>query len=181
MTNWTDRSGACAAGLCGVRELPLCEPFLIFYATQIAGLEAPVFAIALVSVCLIATAYLAEIGRAGLDSVHPNQCDSAAVCNFSAWQTLRLVVIPQAWKVILPPAFGFFLLFIKDSALASQIGLLELTYAGRNLNNRGFMPLRRHCPRIGAEDGIPVPRGDHRGAGPGVGQRRARRHSRARR
>ncbi|MBS0558577.1 MAG: amino acid ABC transporter permease [Proteobacteria bacterium] len=124
------------------RRIPfLVNLFLVFYATQVAGLEAPVFAIAMVSVCLIASAYLAEIGRAGLDSVHPNQWDSAAVCNFTAWQTLRLVVIPQAWKVILPPAFGFFLLFIKDSALASQIGLLELTYAGRNLNNRGFMPL----------------------------------------
>ena len=39
------------------------------------------------------------------------------------------------------PAFGFFLLFIKESALASQIGLIELTYAGRTLNNRGFAPL----------------------------------------
>jgi polar amino acid transport system permease protein len=92
-------------------------------------------------VCVIATAYLSEIVRAGLDSVHRNQWDGAAVANFSLWQTLRLVVIPQAWKLVLPPAFGFFLLFIKDSALASQIGLLELTYAGRALNNRGFSPL----------------------------------------
>jgi polar amino acid transport system permease protein len=73
--------------------------------------------------------------------VHPNQWDSAAVANFTLLQTLRLVVIPQAWKVVLPPAFGFFLLFIKDSALASQIGLVELTYAGRALNNRGFAPI----------------------------------------
>jgi len=50
------------------------------------------------------------------------------------------VVIPQAWKTILPPAFAFFLLFLKDSALASQIGVVELTYAGKVLNNRGFAP-----------------------------------------
>ena len=50
------------------------------------------------------------------------------------------MVVPQAWRVILPPAFAFFLLFLKDSALASQIGVVELTYAGKVLNNRGFAP-----------------------------------------
>ncbi len=53
-------------------------------------------------------------------------------------QTLRLVVVPQAWKVMLPPVFSFFILFIKDTALASQIGVMELTYAGKVLNNKGF-------------------------------------------
>ena len=48
------------------------------------------------------------------------------------------MVLPQAWRVILPPAFGFFVLFIKDTALASQIGVIELTYAGKVLNNKGF-------------------------------------------
>ena len=124
------------------RRIPfLVTLLLVFYASQIAGFEASTFLIATVSVCLIATAYLAEIARAGFDAVHPNQWDSAAVSNFTFWQTLRFVVFPQAWKVILPPAFGFFLLFIKDSALASQIGLVELTYAGRNLNNRAFSPV----------------------------------------
>ena len=40
--------------------------------------------------------------------------------------------------MILPPAFSFFVLFIKDTALASQIGVIELTYAGKVLNNKGF-------------------------------------------
>ena len=123
------------------RRIPfLVNLLLVFYASQIAGLDAPLFAIATVSVCVIATAYLSEIVRAGLDSVHPNQWDGAAVANFTLWQTLRYVIIPQSWAVVLPPAFGFFLLFIKDSALASQIGVVELTYAGRALNNKGFAP-----------------------------------------
>lgn len=123
------------------RRVPfLVTLLLVFYATQIAGLDLPLFAIAALSIGLIATAYIAEIVRAGLDSVHPNQWDSAAIANLSAWQTLRYVVLPQAWRVILPPAFGFFLLFVKDSALASQIGVPELAFAGRALNNRGFAP-----------------------------------------
>ena len=61
--------------------------------------------------------------------------------NFSYYQTLREVIFPQAWKVILPPAFGFFIMFIKDTALASQIGVMELTFAAKILNNKGFSPL----------------------------------------
>jgi polar amino acid transport system permease protein len=124
------------------RRIPfLVTLFLVFYATQLGGFEVPLFAIAVIAVSLISTAYLAEIVRAGLGSVHPHQWDSAAVANFSLWQTLRLIVMPQAWSVILPPAFGFFVMFLKDTALASQIGVVELTYAGKTLNNRGFAPL----------------------------------------
>ena len=61
--------------------------------------------------------------------------------NFSMLQSVRYVILPQAWKIILPPAFGFFILFIKDTALASQIGVMELTYAGKVLNNKGFSPV----------------------------------------
>jgi polar amino acid transport system permease protein len=124
------------------RRVPfLVTLLLVFYATQLAGLNAPLFVIAAGSISLIATAYISEIVRAGLDSVHRAQWESAIVANFSTWQTLRLVVFPQAWKVILPPALGFFLLFLKDSALASQIGVVELTFAGKALNNRGFPPV----------------------------------------
>lgn len=124
------------------RRIPfLVTLLLVFYGTQVTGLDVSLFAIASASVCLIATAYISEIVRAGLDSVHPNQWDSAAVSNFTLLQALRLVVVPQAWRVILPPAFAFFLLFLKDSALASQIGVVELTYAGKVLNNRGFSPV----------------------------------------
>jgi polar amino acid transport system permease protein len=58
--------------------------------------------------------------------------------NFGLLDTVRYVVLPQAWRVILPPAFGFFVLFIKDTALASQIGVVELTFAAKVLNNKGF-------------------------------------------
>jgi polar amino acid transport system permease protein len=121
------------------RRVPfLVTLFIVFFASQALHADLPLFVVALVSVALIATAYLAEIIRAGLDSVPETQREAAAVMNFSSWQSLRHVVLPQAWRVILPPAFGFFLLFIKDSALASQIGVVELTFAGKVLSDRGF-------------------------------------------
>jgi polar amino acid transport system permease protein len=121
------------------RRIPfLVTLMLVFFVFQLSGFDLPLFVVALVAVFLIATAYLAEIIRAGFESVHRNQWDAAAAMNFSLPATIRYVVLPQAWRVILPPAFGFFILFIKDTALASQIGVIELTYAGKVLNNKGF-------------------------------------------
>jgi polar amino acid transport system permease protein len=121
------------------RRIPfLVTLMLVFFVFQLAGLDLPLFVVALVAVLLIATAYLGEIIRAGFESVHRNQWEAALAMNFSLVETVRYVVLPQAWRVILPPAFAFFVMFIKDTALASQIGVIELTYAGKVLNNKGF-------------------------------------------
>jgi polar amino acid transport system permease protein len=121
------------------RRVPfLVTLMLCFFVFQFSGLDVSTLTVGCVTVVLIGTAFLAEIVRAGLQSVHPNQWHAAEAMNFSLLQTIRYVVLPQAWTVILPPAFGFFILFIKDSALASQIGVVELTYVGKVFNNRGF-------------------------------------------
>ena len=121
------------------RRIPfLVTLLLVFFATQALQLDLPLFTVALISVCLIATAFLSEIVRAGLASVHRTQVEAAEVMNLSATATMVQVVLPQAWRVILPPAFSFFILFIKDTALASQIGVVELTYAGKILADKGF-------------------------------------------
>lgn len=121
------------------RRIPfLVTLMLVFFIFQALNADLSMFTVALISVCVIATAFIAEIVRSGLESVHQNQWDAAATLNFSYWQTLRLVIVPQAWKIILPPVFGFFVLFIKDTALASQIGVVELAFAGKTMNNKGF-------------------------------------------
>ena len=121
------------------RRIPfLVTLFVFFYTFEVLDLDLSVFWVATVAVVVIAAAFIAEIVRAGFESVHQTQWDAAASMNFSLPMTLRYVVLPQAWKVILPPAFSFFILFIKDTALASQIGVVELTYVGKVLNNKGF-------------------------------------------
>ena len=102
------------------------------------GLDYSLFTIACISIVIIYTAFIGEIIRGGLDSVHQTQWDTADAMNFSRLQTLRHVILPQAWKVVLPPAFAFFVMFIKDTALTSQVGVLELTQAGKYYNNLGY-------------------------------------------
>ena len=121
------------------RRVPfLVTLMLFFFGAQVVGFDLSPLAIALIATSVISTAFGAEIIRAGLGSVRESQVEAALVMNFSAAQRLRLVVLPQAWPLILPPVFGYFVLFIKDTALASQVGVLELTQAGKILNTKGF-------------------------------------------
>ena len=138
---------------------------LVFFAGQSMHVNASTFDVAWVSIGLIAAAFLSEIIRGGLESVHPDQWQAARALNFSHWQTLAYVILPQAWRVILPPTFAFFVMFIKDTALASQIGVMELTAAGKVLGNKGLSadrarvrPAERHCRRLrrsGGREGAP--------------------------
>jgi polar amino acid transport system permease protein len=121
------------------RRIPfLVVLFLVLFGIQIFNPTASLFTIALVGVCLISTAFLSEIIRAGFESVPRQQIEAAQVMNFSLPQTIFMVIAPQAWTVIIPPAFAFMVMFIKDTALASQMGVVELTFAGKILSNRGF-------------------------------------------
>lgn len=124
------------------RRIPfLVSLLLMFYIFQIFQISDSLFVIAVITVCLIATAYIGEIIRSGIESINQTQWDAASAMNFTYFQILKEVIFPQAWKVILPPAFSFFIMFIKDTALASQIGVMELTFAAKILNNKGFSPL----------------------------------------
>lgn len=122
-----------------VRRVPfLVTLLLFFFGAQLVGLDLAPLTVALIATSVISTAFVGEIIRSGLGAVQPAQVEAALVMNFSAWQRLRLVALPQAWPLILPPVFGYFVLFIKDTALASQVGVLELTDAGKILNTKGF-------------------------------------------
>ena len=90
---------------------------------------------------MLSVAYTSEIIRAGFESVPRQQVEAASAMNFSRWKILRNVIVPQSWPVILPPAFAFMVSFIKDTALVSQIGVVELTFAGKVMNNRGYSAL----------------------------------------
>ncbi|WP_263141016.1 amino acid ABC transporter permease [Pseudomonas sp. RIT-PI-AD] len=123
------------------RRIPfLVILFIVMYASQGFGSTVSLSTIATLSVCLVATAFLSEIIRAGLESVPRQQLEAAQVMNFGFARTLFRVLLPQSWKVILPPAFAFMVMFIKDTSLASQMGVVELTFAGKVLMNRGYSP-----------------------------------------
>ncbi|HEY2890056.1 MAG TPA: amino acid ABC transporter permease [Dongiaceae bacterium] len=121
------------------RRIPfLVVTYLVLFFIQAFVSDASLFTIAVVAICIYATAYTAEIIRGGLESVARQQVEAATAMNFNRWQTLLRVILPQSWPVILPPAVAFAVGFIKDTALVSQVGVFELTFRGKELNNEGF-------------------------------------------
>lgn len=83
-------------------------------------------------------AYLAEIYRAGIESIPRGQTEAARSMGMSPWVAMRYVILPQAVRVILPPLGNDFVAMLKDSSLASVISVQELTYTGSLLNARTF-------------------------------------------
>jgi polar amino acid transport system permease protein len=123
------------------RRIPfLVTLFIIMFAIQVISRDISLFTIAVISICLLSTAFLSEIIRAGMESVPLQQVEAAQTLNFGFWRTQLRVILPQSWKVIIPPAFAFMVMFIKDTSLASQMGVIELTFTGKSLMNRGFSP-----------------------------------------
>jgi polar amino acid transport system permease protein len=80
---------------------------------------------AIVALILVYSAYVAEVYRAGIQSVHPSQVASARALGLSRGKTLRFVVIPQAVRRVLPPLLNDFIGLQKDSALVGVLGYVE--------------------------------------------------------
>ena len=124
------------------RRIPfLVVLIFVLFAIQVIMPDLSLLGIATIAVVLVASAYLAEIIRSGFESVPRPQIESAEVLGLSALQRFRLVVLPQSWRVILPPAAAFMVMFVKDTALASHLGVVELAFAGKILVNRSFSPI----------------------------------------
>lgn len=123
------------------RRIPfLVILFLVLYGSQALVARASLFWVAVVAIVVMAAAYMAEIVRAGLESVPRTQVEAAEVMNLPRWRIVGFIVLPQAWKVILPAAVAYVVMFVKDTALASQAGVFELMFAGKALVNRGLDP-----------------------------------------
>jgi polar amino acid transport system permease protein len=103
-------------------------------ATLIAppGQLAP-FLSAVVTLAVFESAYVAEILRSGIESIHRSQWDAAHALGLTRGQSLRHVILPQAVRRVLPPLAGQMISLVKDSAIVSVISIQELTYQGTQL------------------------------------------------
>ncbi|HET8705520.1 MAG TPA: amino acid ABC transporter permease, partial [Pseudomonadales bacterium] len=87
----------------------------------------------IVALSLNSGAYISEIFRAGIQSIDKGQTEAARSLGMSYWQTMRYVVIPQAFRRMLPALGNEAISLLKDSSLVSAIGLAELAYAARTV------------------------------------------------
>jgi polar amino acid transport system permease protein len=125
------------------RSIPLLVLLLwVFYGLPVVlGLQLGVFATGVLSLALSDSAFEAEVFRAGIQSVPKGQLEAARSIGLSWSQQMRLVVMPQAIRVILPALGNQFVYVLKMSSLVSVIGLEELTRRSNELNVSEYRPL----------------------------------------
>lgn len=87
----------------------------------------------LVALTLNSGAYITEIFRAGIQSIHRGQFEASRSLGMDYWQTMRFVIVPQAFRRMLPPLGNEAIMLLKDSSLVSAIGLTELAFAARTV------------------------------------------------
>lgn len=114
--------------------------FIVYFGLSVYGFELPAIVAAALALMVYTSAYLGDIWRGCVEAMPRAQWEAAECLSFSRWQTLRLIIIPQAVRLSLPPTIGFLVQIIKMTSLASVIGFVELTRAGQIINNSIFQP-----------------------------------------
>ncbi len=114
-----------------IRGTPaLMQLYYIFYVFPFFGVTLPAIVAGIIGMSVNYTAYLSEVYRAGINSVPKTQTEAAESLGLSYWQTMRLVILPQAARVSLPPTVNYLLGLFKDTSLLSVITIQELMFAG---------------------------------------------------
>jgi polar amino acid transport system permease protein len=96
----------------------------------------PVIVYGVVALTLVYTAYVTEVYRAGIESVHPSQRAAARSLGLTYAQTMRYVVVPQAVRRVIPPLLNDFVGLQKDTALVSVIGVAEATQLAQQFSTQ---------------------------------------------
>ncbi|GAB3652551.1 amino acid ABC transporter permease [Nocardioides korecus] len=107
-------------------------------ALQLTGLTSSLFWLTTTALVLCYGAYVAEVVRAGIESIHPSQVASAQAMALSRSQTMRHVVLPQALRRVVPPLMNDFVSLQKDTALVSVVGVTEGLLAAQDYGNYHF-------------------------------------------
>src|SRR6266508_3313978 len=96
------------------------------------------FVYGVTALTLVYTAYVTEVYRAGIESVHPSQRMAARSLGLTYWQAMRHVVIPQAVRRVIPPLLNDFVGLQKDTALVTVIGVAEAAQQAQNYSQTYF-------------------------------------------
>ena len=124
------------------RGLPLLIVLLLvgfgIPSLRLSGAPSSPFVLAIIALVLTYTAYVAEVFRAGIESVHPSQGASARALGLTYAQAMRYVIFPQAVRRVLPPLLNDFVSLQKDTSLASVLGVIEVVLTAENKLSQDF-------------------------------------------
>lgn len=118
----------------------LMQLFLAFFVPSLFGYNVSALSAAAIGLSLNGAAFLGEIWRGCINTVPTGQTEAARALGFGYWSRMFLIVLPQAYRIAIPPSIGFLVQLIKGTSLAAIIGFVELTRAAQIINNQTFQP-----------------------------------------
>jgi ABC-type amino acid transport system permease subunit len=107
--------------------------FVIYFGMPDIGLSPTPLEAAIVGLGLNGAAYLAEIYRAGIESIHRGQLEAALSLGMTPLKAMQHIVLPQALRTMLPPITSFAIVLLKDTSIVFSVGVVEIMALARNL------------------------------------------------
>lgn len=114
----------------------LLQLIFIYYVLPSIGVRLDRIPAAIIAFTLNYAAYFAEIFRGGISSIPTGQYEAAKVLKFTPVQTIRLIILPQVVKIVLPSVFNEVMTLVKDTSLVYALGISDLILASRTAANR---------------------------------------------
>ena len=114
----------------------LLQLIFIYYVLPSIGIRMDRIPAAIIAFTLNYAAYFAEIFRGGISSIPTGQYEAAKVLKFTPVQTIRLIILPQVVKIVLPSVFNEVMTLVKDTSLVYALGISDLILASRTAANR---------------------------------------------
>jgi polar amino acid transport system permease protein len=122
-----------------IRGTPcMLQLFYIYFVLPAFGIKIGPFATGVIGLTVNYSAYLSEVYRAGIQAVAKGQVEAALSLGLSRTKMMRLVILPQAFRIVVPPLGNYFISLFKDTALASTITVKELIFSGQILAATNF-------------------------------------------
>ncbi len=118
----------------------LMQLFLVYFGLPMLGIDVSAWLAAAVCLTLYSSAFLTDIWRGCVEAIPRGQWDGSASLGLHFLAQLRLVILPQATRMAIPPTVGFLVQLVKSTALASIVGYHELTKTAQILTNATFQP-----------------------------------------
>jgi polar amino acid transport system permease protein len=119
----------------------LLQLFLVFFGAPVLGIDVNPWVAAGLALILNTSAFLGEIWRGCIQAIPHGQSEAAHALGLHYFDRMRDVVLPQAFRIALPPTVGYMVQVIKGTSLAAIIGFTEVTRAGQIINNATFQPV----------------------------------------
>ncbi len=125
-----------------LRNTPvLAQLFIIYFSLPSLGIMIDPVPAAIIGLSLNGSAVLSEVFRSGLNAIHYGQREAALAVGMTPMKTFRYIILPQAFRIILPPLLNMLIILLKDTSICSLISTEELMLRAKDLAMMSFLPM----------------------------------------